>query len=77
VVGDSTLVEVHESRVVLKSAQGRRVMELFPGVRMNKREAGLPQAQAAAASGKQLQQGKMNESAPVGSVPGGNEGAHK
>lgn len=77
VVGDSTLAEVHESRVVLKNAQGRRVMELFPGVRMYKRETGLPQVQAAAASGKQQQQGKMNESVPVGSVPIGNEGAHK
>lgn len=77
VVGDSTLAEVHESRVVLKSAQGRRVMELFPGVRMYKRETGLPQVQAAAVPGKQQQQGKMNESVSVGSVPAGNEGAHK
>ena len=35
-IGDSTLVEVRESSVVLKNAQGRREVELFPGVRINK-----------------------------------------
>lgn len=76
-VGDAKLVEVHENRVVLMNAQGRRVMELFPGVRMHKREAGSPLAQPAAASGQQETQSKMNVSAPASSVPEGNEGAHK
>lgn len=31
-VGDATLVEVRERSVVLQGAQGKRVMELFPGV---------------------------------------------
>ncbi len=33
-VGDSTLVEVRESSVILQNARGRRVMELFPKVNM-------------------------------------------
>jgi hypothetical protein len=32
--GDSTLVEVRESSVVLQNAHGRRVLELFPKVNM-------------------------------------------
>lgn len=38
-VGNSTLVEVRESSVVLQNAQGRRVMELFPKVDIKKNEA--------------------------------------
>ncbi len=41
-VGDSKLVEVRENSVVLQNAQGRRVMELFPKVGINKNEA-MPQ----------------------------------
>lgn len=37
--GDSRLVEVRESSVVLQNAQGRRVMELFPKVSIKKNEA--------------------------------------
>jgi len=37
--GDSRLVEVRESSVVLQNAQGRRVMELFPKVSIRKNEA--------------------------------------
>jgi hypothetical protein len=37
-VGDATLVEVRESSVVLQNTQGRHVMELFPGVHLNKAE---------------------------------------
>ncbi len=38
-VGDATLLEVRESSVVLGNAQGKRVMELFPGVRIVKTAA--------------------------------------
>lgn len=41
-VGDATLLEVRESSVVLDSAQGKRVMELFPGVHIVKTEAQVP-----------------------------------
>ncbi len=34
--GDSRLVEVRESSVVLQNAQGRRVLELFPKVNIRK-----------------------------------------
>jgi MSHA biogenesis protein MshK len=37
--GDSRLVEVRESSVVLQNAQGRRVVELFPKVNIKKRDA--------------------------------------
>jgi len=45
-VGNSTLVEVRENSVVLQSAQGRRVLELFPKVGIKKNEA--PQHESAA-----------------------------
>lgn len=38
-VGNSKLVEIRESSVVLQNAQGRRVMELFPKVSIKKNEA--------------------------------------
>ena len=44
-VGDATLIDVRESSVVLQGAQGRRVMELFPGVRINKVETAAPLAE--------------------------------
>ena len=37
--GDSRLVEVRESSVVLQNAQGRRVLELFPKVSIKKNDA--------------------------------------
>jgi hypothetical protein len=37
--GDSRLVEVRESSVVLQNAQGRRVVELFPKVSIKKSRA--------------------------------------
>jgi MSHA biogenesis protein MshK len=37
--GDSRLVEVRESSVVLQNAQGRRVVELFPKVNIKKNGA--------------------------------------
>lgn len=37
--GDSRLVEVRESSVVLQNAQGRRVLELFPKVNIKKNDA--------------------------------------
>ncbi len=40
--GDSTLVEVRESSVVLQNAQGRRVLELFPKVNIKKNDAASP-----------------------------------
>ncbi len=36
--GDSTLVEVRESSVVLQNAHGRRVLELFPKVNIKQNE---------------------------------------
>jgi hypothetical protein len=36
--GDATLIEVNEGSVVLKGAQGRQVLTLFPGVKMNSRK---------------------------------------
>jgi MSHA biogenesis protein MshK len=48
--GDSRLVEVRESSVVLQNAQGRRVLELFPKVNIKKNGAaqqeGAPQDKA-------------------------------
>ncbi len=44
-VGDATLVEVRESSVVLQGAQGKRVMELFPGVHLMKMEPVKPAMQ--------------------------------
>ena len=38
-IGDATLVEVREGSVVLQGPQGKRVMELFPGVHLNNAEA--------------------------------------
>jgi hypothetical protein len=35
-IGDDTLIEVRKSSVVLRNAQGMRVVELFPGVALNK-----------------------------------------
>jgi MSHA biogenesis protein MshK len=37
-IGGATLVEVRDSSVVLQGPQGKRVMELFPGISMNKVE---------------------------------------
>ena len=37
-IGDATLVEVRENSIVLQGPQGRRVMELFPGVHINNPE---------------------------------------
>ena len=34
-IGDATLVEVRENSVVLQESQGKRVMELYPGVHMS------------------------------------------
>jgi MSHA biogenesis protein MshK len=42
--GDSKLVEVRENSVVLQNAQGRRVMELFPKVKIRKNEATLQES---------------------------------
>ncbi len=48
--GDSRLVEVRESSVVLQNAQGRRVLELFPKVNIKKngaaQQVGAPQDNA-------------------------------
>jgi MSHA biogenesis protein MshK len=41
-VGDATLVEVNKKSVVLQGAQGKRVMELFPGVHLSKAENEFP-----------------------------------
>lgn len=37
-IGDATLMEVRESSVVLQGPEGKVVMELFPGVHLNKTE---------------------------------------
>jgi MSHA biogenesis protein MshK len=44
--GDSRLVEVRESSVVLQNAQGRRVVELFPKVNIKKNEAAQRESRA-------------------------------
>jgi MSHA biogenesis protein MshK len=41
-IGDATLVEVNPKSVVLQGAQGKRVMELFPGVHLSKAENEFP-----------------------------------
>jgi MSHA biogenesis protein MshK len=41
-IGDATLVEVNKKSVVLQGAQGRRVMELFPGVHLSQAEKESP-----------------------------------
>ncbi len=41
-IGDATLVEVNKKSVVLQGAQGKRVMELFPGVHISKAEDEFP-----------------------------------
>jgi MSHA biogenesis protein MshK len=45
-VGDSRLVEVRESSVVLQNAQGRRVMELFPKVNIKMNDAAQQKSSA-------------------------------
>jgi MSHA biogenesis protein MshK len=40
--GGAKLVEVHENWIVLESAKGRRVMELFPSVNIKKNRAERP-----------------------------------
>lgn len=59
--GDARLVEVNEGSVVLKSAQGRQVLTLFPGVKMieNKETRTRPQQAA-----NKVQSGKQ-KSGPV------------
>lgn len=68
-VGDATLVEVRESSVVLQNAQGKRVLELFPGVRMNKSEPVLPQAEKPVAikSKKEAKRKNIKASEPMSS----------
>lgn len=56
--GDSRLVEVRESSVVLQNAQGRRVLELFPKVNIRKNEAAQ---QEGALQEKSLEQKKAIE----------------
>ena len=60
-IGDATLVEVRESSVVLQGSQGRHVMELFPGVRINKVEAVTPkEKKPVALNNKKEIRGKKN-----------------
>lgn len=42
--GNSRLVEVNESGIILEGAQGRRIMALFPGVELVSRAAAIPEA---------------------------------
>lgn len=53
--GDARLVEVNEGSVVLRGAQGRQVMTLFPGVKMVSRKEVSPKPQPTA---KKAQPGK-------------------
>ena len=64
-VGDATLVEVRESRVVLQSAQGKRVLELFPGVRIKKVETAMPEEAKPAALKKKKETKNIKASGPV------------
>lgn len=47
-VGDAKLIEVREKSVVLQGPQGKRVMELFPGVHMKKTEFAAQSVQKSA-----------------------------
>lgn len=54
--GDARLIEVNETGVVLRGAQGRQVLTLFPGVKMTSKEetkAKPPVAADKVPSGKQ------------------------
>lgn len=64
-VGDATLVEVRESSVVLQSAQGKRVLELFPGVRIKKVETAMPEEAKPAAPKKKKETKNIKASGPV------------
>ncbi|KAF0206190.1 MAG: hypothetical protein FD173_350 [Gallionellaceae bacterium] len=64
-VGDATLVEVRESSVVLQGAQGRRVLELFPGVRLKKAEAATPKEEKPAALKKKKETKNIKASEPA------------
>ena len=57
-VGDATLVEVKEGKVVLQSAQGRQVLTLFPGVEIKKKETLQPGIKEAAPVVKKKLTGK-------------------
>jgi MSHA biogenesis protein MshK len=61
--GDSRLVEVRENSVVLQNAHGRRVLELFPKVSMQKNET--PQ-QKGATQDKAPAQSSLPENAAGG-----------
>ncbi|MFA5826481.1 MAG: hypothetical protein WC825_11015 [Gallionellaceae bacterium] len=64
-VGDATLVEVRESSVVLQSAQGKRVLELFPGVHLKKVETAMPQEAAPAVPKKKKEAKNIKASGPA------------
>lgn len=64
-VGDATLVDVRESSVVLQSAQGKRVLELFPGVRLKKVETALPKEDKPAALKKKKETKNIKASGPA------------
>lgn len=53
-IGDATLLEVRESSVVLSSAKGKRVLELFPGVQISKIALPIPQEEVLAKTGKKI-----------------------
>ena len=61
--GDSRLVEVRESSVVLQNAQGRRVLELFPKVNIKKNGAAQ---QEGALQDKAIEQTSLPEKAVGG-----------
>jgi len=68
-IGDATLVEVRENSVVLQGAEGKRVMELFPGVHLNKVEIAAPDkvnnVPAVINKAKKRKAGRKKSSAPV------------
>ena len=61
--GNSRLVEVRESSVVLENAHGRQVMEMFPRVDIRKNEAGQQ-------SGNKQEKASGQTSAPAQAVGG-------
>lgn len=74
-IGDATLVEVHDSSVVLLGPQGKRVLELFPGVRLSK-DAALRKEQPIPLKQQEASGNKPNDAqgAEVGSAAQNKDG---
>ncbi len=77
-LGDAKLVEVNESYVVLRSAEGKQVLSMFEGV--EKRKHALPPLAADAAAPKMKHKKSLKKNKPAGKharqvkPPGSNQG---